>query len=102
MIIYNVTCSMEKGLAEEWLKWMKESHLPEVMETGCFIEYKMLKLLTNDSDDTGVNYAIQYTCENHETLERYRSEYGPALQAKTLEKFGNSVLAYRSVLEHVE
>ena len=32
MIIYNVTCSMEKNLADEWLHWMKSEHLPEVLE----------------------------------------------------------------------
>ncbi len=102
MIIYNVTCSMDKGIASDWLAWMKETHLPEVMETGCFLDHKVLKLLSNDTDDTGVNYAIQYTCESHEILEKYRNEFGPELQAKTLEKFGNNVLAYRSVLELVE
>jgi hypothetical protein len=102
MIIYNVTCNVEKPLASEWLEWMKSVHIPEVMATGCFLENKILKLHNAESDDEGINYAIQYTCNNIETLERYRSEFGPDLQAKTFEKYGNKVLAYRSVLEIIE
>lgn len=99
MILYNVTCNVEKPIAEEWLNWMKNVHIPEVMATGCFLEYKILRLLNQDSDDQGVNYAIQYTCDSESTLERYRSEFGPSLMAKTWEQYGERVIAYRSVLE---
>jgi hypothetical protein len=93
---------MSKSLSSDWLNWMKNEHIPEVMATGCFHEYKILRLLNNDSDDDGVNYAIQYTCENIETLERYRRDFGPGLMQKTAAKYGESVLAYRSVLEIID
>ena len=101
MIIYNVTCNVEKAMAQEWLEWMKTEHIPEVMETGCFLEYKILKLHNPEQDDEGINYAIQYTSESIEKLEFYRSEFGPTLQSKTLAKYGDKVFAYRSVLEIV-
>jgi hypothetical protein len=31
--------------------------------------------------------------------ERYRDEFAPAMQAKTRERYGEQVLAYRSLLE---
>ena len=99
MILYNVTCNVEKSIAAEWLDWMKSEHIPEVMSTGCFSDFKILRLLGQESDDEGINYAIQYTTNSVETLEHYRAEYGPALMAKTLAKYGDKVLAYRSVLE---
>jgi hypothetical protein len=99
MILYNVTCNVENPMSKEWLDWMKNVHIPEVMATGCFVEYKILRLLNHDSDDQGVNYAIQYTCDSEATLERYRAEFGPVLMAKTWERYGERVIAYRSVLE---
>lgn len=102
MIVYNVTCNLSKGMAPEWLQWMKEVHIPEVMATGCFHDYKIMRLLQNDPDDEGVNYAIQYTCSDIATLEAYRRDFGPALMQKTAEKYGDSVLAYRSVLEIID
>jgi hypothetical protein len=37
-----------------------------------------------------------------EDYERYRDTHAPALQAKTREKYGERVLAYRSLLEVIE
>lgn len=99
MIVYNVTCNVGSQMAEEWLKWMLEEHIPEVMQTGCFTESKILKLLTDADDNEGVNYAIQYTADSLEMYQQYRDQFGPILQAKTKEKYGDTVLAYRSLLE---
>jgi hypothetical protein len=102
MIVYNVTCNMPKSASSEWLDWMKNEHIPEVMHTGCFISHKLLKLLGTEATEEDVNYVVQYTCENIETLERYRRDFGPTLMQKTLAKYGDSVLAYRSVLEIID
>jgi hypothetical protein len=99
MIVYNVTCNVGSQMAKEWLKWMQEEHIPEVMQTGCFTECKILKLLTDADDNEGVNYAIQYTADSLEIYQQYRDQFGPILQAKTKEKYGDTVLAYRSLLE---
>lgn len=99
MIVYNVTCNVGSQMAEEWLKWMQEEHIPEVMQTGCFTECKILKLLTDADDNEGVNYAIQYTADSLEMYQQYRDQFGPILQAKTKEKYGDTVLAYRSLLQ---
>ena len=31
-VIYNVTVSVDYDVAEHWLEWMKEEHIPEVMK----------------------------------------------------------------------
>ncbi|MFY8191068.1 MAG: DUF4286 family protein, partial [Bacteroidia bacterium] len=59
MIIYNVTINVEDSIHQEWLAWMQEKHLAEVMATGMFSSYKMLKLLSRQEDETGTTYAIQ-------------------------------------------
>ncbi len=42
MYIYNVTVTLEKEIQSEWLRWMKEIHIPDVMRTGFFIENKIV------------------------------------------------------------
>lgn len=101
MIIYNVTCNVEPPLEAEWLLWMQQVHIPEVMETGCFLSFKILKLLTTAQDDVGVNYAIQYTAETLAKYEQYQQEFGPALRDKTIAKYGERVMAFRTLLEEV-
>lgn len=102
MILYNVTCNVEHAIEEAWLQWMLEIHIPEVMETGCFSDFRVAKILNNQEGDTGVNYSIQYTTDSLDTYEKYKTEFGPALQKKTLEKYGEKVLAFRTLLELIK
>ena len=61
----------------------------------------MLKLLTNVEDNEGVNYAIQYYCHSIEDYNDYSENFGPALKAKSYAKYGDKVLAFRTLLEEV-
>ena len=92
---------MDAAIADEWLQWMMEVHIPEVMQSNCFESYKILKLLTSALDDNGVNYAIQYSAREMQDYEKYRDQFAPALQAKTLARYGDSVLAFRTLLEEI-
>jgi Domain of unknown function (DUF4286) len=100
MIIYNVTININHDAHDEWLKWMKEVHIPDVMKTGMFIENKILRLL-GDEDSGGTTYAIQYTCATMEDYDRYRTAFAPALQKATTEKFKDKFVAFRTLLETV-
>ena len=98
MFIYNVTCNISNEMEEEWIQWMIETHIPEVLNTGCFTDCRILKLLTEVEDNSGINYAIQYSYEHPKDFERYSNEFGPGLQAKTKAKYGDRVLAFRTHL----
>ena len=100
MIIYNVTININHDAHDEWLKWMKEVHIPDVLRTGLFVESKMLRLL-GDEDSGGTTYAIQYSCSNMENYERYRTEFAPALQKEVNDKFRDKFVAFRTLLETV-
>ena len=41
MLLYNVTVIIEDAAAEEWLQWMQEIHIPEVMATGKFVSNRL-------------------------------------------------------------
>jgi hypothetical protein len=101
MFIYNVTCNIPESIEAEWLHWMKHDHIPEVIATEKFTGFKMLKILTNVEDNEGVNYAIQYFCHTLEDYNDYVENFGPSLKAKTYAKYGDKVLAFRTLLEEV-
>lgn len=101
MIIYNVTINVETAIHDEWLTWMKTVHIPDVMSKGLFVGSKMMKLLTTQDDETGVTYAIQYTCESIEKYELYQKEFAPALQAETQKLFAGKFVAFRTLLEEI-
>lgn len=101
MIIYNVTTNIEKADAEEWLKWMLGTHIPQVMATGMFLDFSVLKLI-GDDDSGGVNYVIQYKCESLETYHWYIKQFAPALREDVIKLFGDKFIAYRSLLEVIK
>ena len=99
MIIYNVTINIENDVREEWLQWMKQKHIPDVMATGYFTENKICKVLVDE--EQGTTYSIQYTCANLEDLEEYRRDHAPRLQKEVNDKYANKFVAFRTVLEVV-
>ena len=102
MIIYNVTINVEDDVHEQWLSWIKQMHIPDVMRTGFFTEYKMAKLLTRQPDETGATYVIQYTAKSMTDYETYQRDCAPALQAETKKFFDGKFVAFRSLMEVVE
>ena len=45
MIIYNVTISIDKDVENHWLDWMKNTHIPDVMQKELFIDCKISRVL---------------------------------------------------------
>ncbi|MFT3884815.1 MAG: DUF4286 family protein [Flavobacteriales bacterium] len=97
MIVYNVTLSVDHEVHEAWLDWMKRTHIPDVMATGLFLDSRMFKVLSDG--DSGVTYAVQYTCADMATYERYREQEAPRLQEHMRERYGDRVAAFRTLLE---
>jgi hypothetical protein len=101
MIIYSVTINIDDDIHEEWLRWMKDEHIPDVMATGLMHGYRMMRLLTRQEDETGVTYNIQYSLGSIEDFNTYQEEFAPALQQKTALKFVGRYVAWRTLLEEV-
>lgn len=99
MFLYNVTLILEDTAAEEWLQWMQEVHIPEVMATGMFVSNRLLKVV--DSPNEGVTYCVQYVAETLAQYNQYQEEFAPALQAELNERFKNRFVAYRSLMEFI-
>ena len=98
MIIYNVTIKVERESAAEWVKWMQEEHMPEVIATGCFDASRLSHLLDQDEQE-GVTYVAQYFCDNIEQYHKYIDEHAMGLREKGLKAFGAKFAAFRTVME---
>lgn len=97
MIIYNVTVNIENDLKEEWVKWMKEVHIPDVMNTGLFVENRFSKVLVDE--ESGTTYSIQYLCHSMADLEVYQKTHATRLQKAHKDKYDGRFVAFRTLLE---
>jgi len=101
MFIYNVTTKVDWSIHDEWVQWMLKEHFPEMTDTGCFKNAKLLRLLETDEND-GPTYAAQYLAENRADYDRYIKDYSKAIRKKYNEKWADRVIAFRTLMEVVE
>ncbi len=97
-IIYNVTIQVDKSIADAWLTWLKNEHIPEVMRTGCFKEYRIVRLLEVDESE-GPTYAVQYTANSKADYNRYIELFSQNLRKQGNDKWGKGFIAFRSVMK---
>ena len=100
MIIYNVTTKVTTAIQHEWLTWLKDEHIPEILNTGCFSNAIILQLLETD-DSEGPTYAIQYHSESKALYNLYIEKYAGIMRQKSYDKWGNQFIAFRSVMRVV-
>ncbi len=100
MIIYNVTIKIDFSIQKEWLTWLKEEHIPDILHTGCFTNARILQLLETD-DTEGPTYAIQYYAESKSMYNLYIEKYAGLQRQKFFDKWGDQFIAFRSVMQVV-
>jgi len=98
MIIYNVTIKVEHGAAGDWVQWMKEEHIPDLMRTGLFEDARLCGLLEHEEED-GKTYVAQYFCKSRKEYDAYIDTYAVAMREKAFKAFGNKFVAFRTLME---
>lgn len=99
MLLYNVTVGLDKDIEQEWVKWMKQKHIPDVIKTGMFMSAKMYKVL-HDQEDNSVSYSVQYFARSIENVQQYLDVFAHSLREEQKQRFPNNV-AFRTLLEEV-
>ncbi|HEX5655316.1 MAG TPA: DUF4286 family protein [Chitinophagaceae bacterium] len=100
MIIYNVTVKVQPGIADDWLHWLKEEHIPAMKGTGCFTHAVVLQILEPE-DAEGITYAVQYHAESKALYNRYIERYADTMRQKGIIKWGDQFIAFRTVMQVV-
>ena len=100
MILYNVTVSIDKDVEDEWVQWMKDKHIPDILSTGMFGSARIFRVLDEDEAES-TSYAVQYLADSLEHVEIYQQRYAPALREEHHAHFGGKYAAFRTLLEAV-
>lgn len=100
MYIYNVTTNIQEDIHEQWLDWMRNVHIPEMLKTGKFSKALMSRVMVKE-EMGGITYSVQYTTENEEMLQRYYNENAAELRSKS-KSFEGKLVAFRTEMKVVE
>jgi hypothetical protein len=100
MIIYNVTVNIDADVHDEWLQWMLEKHIPDVLDTGLFLDARMSKMLIEEEGD-GITYSIQYTLDSMNEMRKYEEEHAPRLRDEYNRRYEGKFGIFRTMMEVV-
>ena len=100
MIVYNISNKVELAIEADWVQWQQQEHIPAVMASGQFTDFKFYKLLEEESDETAT-YIIQYFASSIESYHNYIRNFAPQLRQQAFDKWGNRFIAFRSVMQAV-
>lgn len=100
MVVYNVTVNINEEVHDEWLQWMVDVHIPDVLNTGMFVDGRISRLQVEE-EMGGITYSIQYTLPTEEHLKKYQAEFAPALQKEHADKYDGKFVAFRTIMDVV-
>lgn len=100
MILYNVTIKVNRAAEKEWLRYLQDTHIPEVLATGHFTGYRLCRLLDQPSDDDPT-YIVQYECSSLHKLNHYQIHHAPGLREDMNKKFKDMFVSFRTAMEVV-
>lgn len=100
MYIYNVTITLEPEIEAQWLQWMQQEHIPQMIHTGKFLGALMTKVLT-DQDLGGPTYSVQYRCTSKAMLQSYYNEDAENMRAQSA-PFAGKFIAFRTELDVIQ
>ena len=100
MLLYNVTVGIDKDIEQEWIRWIKEKHIPAVMKTGMFADYKLYRILHDEGEGT-ISFGIQYFAHDIRDVTGYLEKYAPAIMQEHRQKFADKHVVFQTLLEEI-
>ena len=100
MVLYNLTIAVEPQQSNEWLDYMRSEHIPKIMATGWFINYRICQI--PPSGDAEMAFAVQYTAPTEAHFRRYEAEFAAKLRGEYQGRFGQSTGLFRTILKIID
>ena len=89
MVIYEITVVVEPELAAAYEEFMRATHIPDVLDTGCFLSATMSRAENR--------YRISYFAADQATLDRYLNEHAPRLRSDFTAHFSAGIEITRDI-----
>ncbi|MBE7171165.1 MAG: DUF4286 family protein [Williamsia sp.] len=100
MIIYNITCKVDWSVHEEWLAWVQQKYMPDMLSIDLFYHGQLVRLLETDETD-GPTYALQFYTHSLENYQHFMTGAGTALLRRQLDHWNNAVVSFGTVMQQV-
>jgi hypothetical protein len=101
VIVYNITFNIDDTVEKDWLTWIKNEHIPDILATGLFSTYKLFRILVEE-ELGGKTYALQFFAQSLDEIKLYQLRYKQMFDQMHQKKFGGKYVDFRTVLEEMD
>lgn len=101
MFIYNITIKVDWQIHEEWMEWIINTFIPDIMQTNCF-EKKQFTRLHEVEESDGPTYALQFYALSKAQYNRYMQLYANSIMQHAQQAWKNQMLFFSTLMEVID
>lgn len=98
MLLYNTTYTLEAEVERNFLIWIKECYIPQVIEDGKLHSPRLMKILSHSEDGT-LSYSLQFEVKDSSTLHAWHLSKGRFLNEELLKVFKDKIIGFPTLME---
>lgn len=97
MVTYVVNISVRHEVFENYIQWLREEHIAEVLALPGFIKAELCYRKGGAMEASSKDVKVIYTLKDEESVKTYLSQFAMELREKGIEKFPGQFSANREV-----
>lgn len=101
MLIYNTTYHIEDKSTKNFLIWLQEYFIPEILKTGMLRSPRLMEVLSNREEGSSC-FSLQWEVEDSKILHAWYSQYGTSLNEQMVKIFKDDVVGFPTLLDVIE
>lgn len=100
MLIYNTTFQVDDDVHDNFLIWVKECCIPQVLSQGILKSPRLCRILSHREEGTA--YSLQWEVENSGLLHQWHLKQGVSLHEEIRKIFQDKVVGFPTLMEVIE
>lgn len=101
MLIFNTTFHVDEESIDDFFTFIKNVYIPRSCESGV-LDRPRFAVIRSQHAEKGSNYSLQFHVENLEKLNQWLVKDGEILQQEIVDRFGQTVMGFVTLLEEIE
>ncbi|MCC8115445.1 MAG: DUF4286 family protein [Bacteroidales bacterium] len=101
MVIINTTFHVHTSVADDVLKWIKNTYQPSGLKHGALPNPVLVRVLGHDQPDAA-SYATHLTFPDMETAQAWDKKEGELLRSQVLQRWGEKALPFHTFLDVID
>lgn len=97
-MVFNTTYHVENNSLDDFLLFVKEFLITNVLEEKSFSNPRLLKIIGGEEDE-GVSLAFQFDIKDLDSLNEWYENAGSDINEKMLSQFGQRVAGFSTLME---